>query len=187
MEETQTKKKAVIWPKSPGELGIELKLENPWEMGWSVGHMACWSGVERSHRQKNTCVLGNRGSPVSPGGWLTVSSRYRVLGTERKWAEAVEHDHNEYRSEEETHNGSVVPGWGLGSSLFGQFQGAPGNHCAPPGPKAPLLPFTAQGPESLVQTGTGKGQGSQEADRARRLVTGSAFQKGMSRVTISTG
>lgn len=46
------------------------------------------------------------------------------------------------------HNGSSIPGWGLGSSLFCQFQGAPGNHCAPPGPKAPLLPLTAQGPES---------------------------------------
>ena len=107
-----------------------------------------------------------------------------MLGRERRWAEAVEHDHSEYRSEGETHDGSGVPGWGLGCLLFCQFQGAPGNHCAPPGPKAPLLPLTAQGPESLVQTGTGKGQASQGAGQARRPLTGSAFQKGMSRVTI---
>lgn len=49
------------------------------------------------------------------GDDLAVSSRYEVLGRERKCADAVEHDHSEYRSEGETHNGSVVPGWELGS------------------------------------------------------------------------
>lgn len=110
--------------------------------------MACWAGVEQCHRQKNTHVLGNRGSLSHQGDDLAISSRYGVLGRERRWAEAAQHDPSEYRSEGETHNGSSIPGWGLGSSLFCQFQGAPGNHCAPPGPKAPLLPLTAQGPES---------------------------------------
>ena len=57
--ETQTKRKAVICPKSPSKSGTGLKQEAPWEMGWSAEHMAHWAAVGWCPR--------NQGSPVSPG------------------------------------------------------------------------------------------------------------------------
>lgn len=134
--ETQTRKKAVIWPKSPSELGIELRLENPWEMGWSAGRMACWAGVEQCHRQKNTHVLGNRGSLSHQGDDLAISSRYGVLGRERKWAEAVQHDPSEYRSEGET-QWVKHPWLGAGLLAFLPVSRGPRESLCPTWPKGP--------------------------------------------------
>lgn len=118
--------------------------------------MACWAGVEQCHRQKTHRNPWGMRVPVSPGDDLAISK-----GSERE-----EQNSNTNSSEQKgLHSGntmgqaSLVGGW---ASLFLPVSRGPRNHCALIHLKAPWLPLSLPEGQS-TETGTGKGQGSQEA------------------------
>lgn len=114
MGEIQTRRKAVICPKSPSKSGRGWNRRSPWERGWPEDHMVWGTGGEtvpevdkcpQSQASRTPCLTRRVVSLSLEGdGWgqaLLASSWVGVLGRERRWAEAADLGHREYRSEGE--------------------------------------------------------------------------------------
>lgn len=155
-------------------------------MGWSAEHMTCWEVPRvgkwtQPQELRVPCLSIRVISPSLEGDiWreaLLAPQLVQGTGEGEKTSRGSERGHREYRSKGGSSGSSGVAGWVRAACFSASFKGPQGTPRPTADPKAPLLPSTAKGPGSHLDTWGERGVAQGRVKEAVELMTmtGSTF------------